>query len=688
MPASVSGAPAARRSARIPHQPALDGLRGLALLVMLAYHGDLGVVPGAYFTLSAFFVLSGYLITSLLLAEHDAHGRVDLKAFWGRRFRRLMPGALVGLVAVVVFGWLAADGDQLAHLRGDVLAGLGYVANWRFIASGQTYADAFASPSPVQHYWSLAIEEQFYVVLPLVVVGVLAALAWRSRRRSATSAVTTPVGLSAGGRWVLAGVLGAGALVSTWWMAVVYAPGTERAYYGTDARAGEFLVGAALAVLLARRPIHRPASSRPRWLAFQAVGVAALLATLALWATVGINDARIYRGGFLLAALLAAVLITVARRPGPLATALSWRPLRWVGAISYGVYVLHWPIFLWLTEARTHLPPWPLFGLRMAVTVGLALVSYHLIEQPIRLRRRLTGWAPVVAMPVVVAAIAVVGLLITVNPPAPVLEFSSGSAAAATAEPPPASSASAAVGAAAARPGRDRPARVLVVGDSVSYHIAEGLAGWARTRPEQIVVWNRAVPGCALGRGGLKRYAAGEGPTGDTCDQWAQRWSDDLARFRPDVVLIGSSPWDVIDRNVPALGDRWLTIGDPDYDAWLRRETSEAARLLRSTGARLVWFTQAHLARPTSVPENDPGRIDRLNALDRSVLAGDPGAVVVDYEAWVDQVPGRFDDKGLRPDGLHLSDGGKQQVAEWIAPQLLAQAELAPTAPAAPLPPR
>jgi peptidoglycan/LPS O-acetylase OafA/YrhL len=157
----------------LSYQPALDGLRGIAVATVLLYHAGVPWMIGGYLGVSTFFTLSGFLITSLLLAEHARTGRIHLAAFWERRFRRIMPAALAALCLALVFGAFAADAYQREHLRGDTFATLGYVVNWWFIVTRRDYADIFGSPSPVQHFWSLAIEEQFYLAFPLLTALVL-----------------------------------------------------------------------------------------------------------------------------------------------------------------------------------------------------------------------------------------------------------------------------------------------------------------------------------------------------------------------------------------------------------------------------------------------------------------------------------------------------------------------------------
>ena len=229
---AVDGAGSARPA--FPHQPALDGLRAVAVLAVIAYHLGYGWARGGYLGVDTFFVLSGYLITSLLVVEFNGARRIDLRAFWARRARRLLPALLLVLGAVTVWAALVLRPDQLGSLRGDGLATLFYGANWRFVASGQSYFDVFSAASPLRHAWSLAIEEQFYLVWPLIAFACLRLARGRTRLL---------------GAFCIAGAAGSIVL-----MASLYDPADpSRAYYGTDTRAHALLIGALLAVVLHRR---------------------------------------------------------------------------------------------------------------------------------------------------------------------------------------------------------------------------------------------------------------------------------------------------------------------------------------------------------------------------------------------------------------------------------------------------
>ena len=260
---------------------ALDGLRGLAVAAVLLYHSQFDWARGGFLGVSAFFTLSGFLITSLLLAQQEQ--QVPLRRFWGRRARRLLPAAMLTLLGVLLFAATIATDDQLRLLRGDVIATLAYVANWRFYLSGQSYAHLFSAPSPVLHFWSLAIEEQFYLVFPLVVAFV----AWATRRTSALRR-----------RQILGAVLTAGIAASVIAGRMLYPRSGSRASTTAPIRAAELLVGALLAVILAGRiTTNKPASARVRALAAVG-GFGALGIMVWWWATVAQSTVWLYHGGF------------------------------------------------------------------------------------------------------------------------------------------------------------------------------------------------------------------------------------------------------------------------------------------------------------------------------------------------------------------------------------------------------
>jgi len=369
-------------SVRGRRHPALDGLRALAVLAVLAYHLDFSWARGGYLGVDLFFVLSGFLITSLLLEEHEERGTIRLAAFWGRRARRLLPALFAMVTAVMVFVVLEGRyGDtvfvstfDLSALRGEAIATLLYVANWWQIASQHSYFAQFSTPSPLQHTWSLAIEEQFYLLWPFVTLVLLAkGLADRRRLGTIVSVVI--------------------ALASTVLMAVLafHVSDPYRAYFGTDTRIADLAVGTVLAWLTARRP-----ATPPRLAALLRVaGPVALAGLLALMVTSGtaggIPDAFMFRGGFLLASVLCALVIAEVRVEGSvLARGFAWRPVVAVGLVSYGVYLWHWPVIVFLTGATTGLSGAALLIARLAVIAGLTVASYFLVELPVR-----RGWIPV-----------------------------------------------------------------------------------------------------------------------------------------------------------------------------------------------------------------------------------------------------------------------------------------------------
>ena len=373
----------------LPYLPGLDGLRALAVVAVLLYHAELTWLPGGYLGVEIFFVISGYLITALLLTEWRRLGRVDLKGFWIRRARRLLPALYLLLALTLAYAVVFLPGE-VAGLRDDAIAALGYVTNWYLVLGHESYFEAIGRPSLLKHLWSLAVEEQFYLLWPPVLaLGLsLGAQRWRQRR-------VLFVALS-------------GAVASALLMVILYRPEADpsRVYFGTDTRATGLLMGAALAFVWRPWPErggsgaaryllnHRTLWSRlrRRWgwtvpLLLDVAGLAALLALIAFCLRLGEYQPFLYRGGLVSVVVATTVVIMACVHPHARLGKylLGRRPLRWLGVRSYGIYLWHWPVFM---VTRPHLDValegLPLLALRLAVTLALADLSYRYVETPIR----------------------------------------------------------------------------------------------------------------------------------------------------------------------------------------------------------------------------------------------------------------------------------------------------------------
>jgi len=344
------------------YRPPLDGLRAVAVLAVISYHFGYSWLPGGFLGVDLFFVLSGYLITRLLLIEFEGTRRVALVEFWARRVRRLLPALLLLIVAASLWVYNQAPVETWLARRQDMLWTLFYRANWHFIDTSQNYFAQYAGASPLLHTWSLAIEEQFYLLWPLVFL--LLARTLRGRR------------------WPMVSVLIVATLASAVRMHQLYgSAGVSRAYYGTDSRAQQLLVGAALATI----PIWTTRRTRaPRPAAYLGGLVAACAACFAV--LLSDRSAFYYQGGALTFAVIVALVIwAVEVAPAsPLGRALTLRPLPWIGRISYGLYLWHWFILVALLRVQRSHPAvhWP--PIAWLLTFGAATVSYYLVELPIR----------------------------------------------------------------------------------------------------------------------------------------------------------------------------------------------------------------------------------------------------------------------------------------------------------------
>jgi peptidoglycan/LPS O-acetylase OafA/YrhL/lysophospholipase L1-like esterase len=366
------------RKLSMSYLPGVDGLRAISVIAVLLYHGrdaELGWLPeGGFLGVEVFFVISGYLITALLLAEfrNSANssvgvGRIDLKRFWMRRGRRLLPALYLLLVTVSIY-WFVFLHDELYRLRSDVLAAVTYVTNWYLIFSQQSYFEQAGRPSPFRHLWSLAVEEQFYLLWPVLLFGLL--VLCRGRTGRAVAAIL------------------AAALASAVLMAVLYQEGTDpsRVYYGTDTRASGLLVGAALAFLIPPWRLSNRTGNHARWV-IDGIGVLSLAGLLWFFLNTNEFDPFLYQGGFLLLSVVTAVAIAVAAHPASFlgGKVLGFSLLTWIGLRSYGIYLWHWPVYM-VTRPDLDLPitGYLLLILRFALTFLLAELSFRLVEMPIR----------------------------------------------------------------------------------------------------------------------------------------------------------------------------------------------------------------------------------------------------------------------------------------------------------------
>jgi len=687
----VRARPLGQQGSELAYRPALDGLRGVAVLAVLLYHGGVGWAGGGFLGVEAFFVLSGYLITSLLLAEWERDGTVHLGNFWARRARRLLPALFCLVVVTSIYEIAVGPGHAVPDFGADALATLLYVGNWHQIWTGNGYFAQAALVSPLQHTWSLAIEEQFYLLWPLVVLGMLS----RLRRRPPGDLAAEAERLSARRLWPLLVLAVAGALCSCVETAVLYGngAGVNRVYYGTDTRAEGLLVGAALATALAIRHRRHAASSlsvpaiSPRAGAVAGVVGAAGMGCAIAYATG--SSSWLYRGGWLGFDLCVAGVVVAAvagRGLSPVRRLLETAPLRAVGLISYGLYLWHFPLYLFLDEQTTGLGGFSLLVARLGASLAVATASFFLVEQPIR-QRRVRGVAlRTLAGAATAGVVALVPLVWSLDAPqlgpeprlvsAPVPDVLPGHVTCTVPIP-------------GATGGRFSPTtavlhvcpalRVLGVGDSVGVTLGVQLAlGAARYG---VYFANEARLGCSFtpprATGGPSRaggssgsgwqvIAAG-GPTTEdpACIKLYAKWRAYEHELHAQAVVVEMGYWDTADW---LEHGRVVHIGEPAFDRTLHDRMVDLVRTLGSRRVPVVFLTVPVVDPPplpdgSPEPQAAPARNREINAMLAAVARQFPGEVHVwDISPWVTP-GGRFstyvDGSICRDsDGVHFAGSG------------------------------
>lgn len=644
--------------------PSLDGLRALAVAGVICYHFNFHWANGGYLGVDFFFVLSGFLITSLLVGEWASTRSIGLRSFWARRARRLLPAVLVLLLVLTVYDWAGGPNIASGTFRPDAIATLFYYANWHLIFTHQSYFAQFAVPSTLKHTWSLAIEEQFYLVWPL---SVLAMFHWAKRRRM-------PRGDGFPRRLALV-ITTLLALASAVDMAVLFHSGADpsRVYYGTDTRGFELLIGAILAIAVTGRPDHSP--TMRRWL--HVAGAVAAVALGYLWVTAGDDQgnpsAWMYRGGLVVAGILAAVVIASVTQPdsGPLGAVLSVRPLRWVGRVSYGLYLWHWPVYVLMTDVTTGLTGAALLAARLAATVFATSFSYYLIERPIR-RYVWKGWPFTVAT---VSAVGICALAIVVGTGSAVAtavvppDFNSVRVVSPTARPDPAPPPILLPAGQVASPAT--PLRVVTIGDSVMFDAELGISA-ALGATHDAVVSTHGFPGWGL----------------INDPNFVHDLTALIQQDHPQVIL-GMWSWDnayaaahpasytkLINEAVQAM----LAPGNGvDGIAFLQFPTVGPLNSIIDPAAREAALqsqnanTRAWTRIVSQLPKQYPGRVTFLPVASSLNLHGQ-------YSAWLPTVSGGWI-RTRNVDNTHLCPAGAAVLGAAVTEQLTPMFNLAPPAP-------
>ncbi|MBK6669195.1 MAG: acyltransferase family protein [Actinobacteria bacterium] len=642
----------------------------MALIAVITYHFNTEWLPGAYWSIDFFFVLSGFLITALLLKEFERKDRVDLVAFWGRRFRRLMPVALLVICAVAVWALLINDPLVSRQVRGDGLGAMTYVLNLKYVVTGSSYFESFLTPSPLRHMWSLSLEEQWYAVWPLALWAVLG----RGGIRAAKRAVPVLLSLAAAGAILMAYL-------------VHDAADPSRVYYGSDTRSQALFVGAALGIWAHHRAFDS-GSARRR------LDAAALVSgTLCVWMVFKTSDQDLtwYRGGFIAFSLLASPLILAVAQPTPgiVHKIVDHQPFRWLGQLTYGIYLWHWPIDVAFKrlEIRGKLPVsgFALFVFQTSIILIVSAVSFYLVERPIRDNR----WPiprPKLTTSVVFAVVIALlmgltrpsvgsGISLSAVTPGPKDVGQDGSPASVPHGGDPTLDLSESISKPAPQPAPDAPGPISVdkkptilwVGDSTAWVMASMFQG------PGIKALDGSMPGCGLDLAPmLLGNTLRERDVG--CPNWQTRWAEHVSE-NPDLVVIAQGFHATFDVQVDG---RRIVVGSPEWRARYHDQLQTGIDLVKAADARIAMLTypcSEWRGTKTGGEEHERARAAAVNDEIRAVAAENPGWVsVVDWASFlcpkgtmVEEIEG----VEMRPDGAHLLESSAPIAFRWLAPRLL-----------------
>lgn len=623
----------------LPYRPALDGLRGVAVAAVVIYHVSPSLLRGGWLGVDLFFVLSGFLITSLLLTEYNRWGRISLAGFWASRARRLLPSLTLVLLAVLIASAFLAQPGRRSAIAGDVLSSFLYVANWRFLVGDEQYFSTIAMPSPVRHTWSLAIEEQYYILFPLLMTALLVVF----RRRNQ-----------------LAAALAVMAVASALWMAALHVPGVDpsRVYYGTDTRIFELLIGAAAGAVFGAHEF----AERTRW---RVDGIAGRLAWPAMglfvlaFVVVNENQSILFTGGLFVLCLLVVlpIVASASRTKSSFQRAFSWEPLRQLGLISYSLYLWHWPVIVFL-NAEIITNPWVRALAQVGLSLALAYASWRFVEQPIRRGgfRALLPTHPRISRAIALATVPLLlaGPFLISLAPAPATPVRNVELAAGTYVP------------------LEERVVVTLVGNSIPESLKTGFD--PMDYPD-IDAREVTSIGCDPFVANRWRDGAVQPPSAQ-CRGWKEGgWVKALSEQEPALTVFfvpqtTTSDWGVDGRRIE--------FGSDAYDRWLSTELTTMQRKVRSAKGgkcvvmNLACHRQTDFGFDATIKNvNDDRRVQHVNRV-VAAWAKTEGVPVVDqykalctggYHGSVNGVP-------LYKDTLHFTTASARIMWSWLVPQL------------------
>lgn len=560
----------------------LDGLRGLAVTLVLGFHLYPRLMPGGWLGVSLFFTLSGFLITTVILRDRD-NNTFTFTSFYSRRARRLLPAAFL-VLAVFTMTWTLLGWFDTNH-RQDVFFSMLQIANWQQIWEGIPYGAALASP--VVHYWSLAIEEQAYVVLPLLIVIA-------GRRRLPTIAT------------LLFAISIAATFLANANQSVIY--------FGTHTRAAEILAGVIVAAVVhnTKKTPHRNVATIA-----SAIGLTYLVAASLL---VHLNDDIVYSGGLVITGIISAVVIATIPHT-PIASLFNTAPLVWLGTVSYGIYLIHWPVLQ--TLKNTDLPQWSISPLTLIITFTTAQVMYRFIETPIRVSFSLRRSMFVTTFIMII----VLGISATAKPSPLTFEEVLDRNRVGTLSP-----------------SKDKIS-IFLLGDSRALTFSQGsaVANDTRSDPKRIfeITEERVDLGCPIGRGGRRDTPFGPVDIQENCD-----WSN-IEKISSDVVVIWAGKWDSIDRDPEEIeGEDFLDLSDTRYRQWLKNEYTALFNFIRRSENVKAIAVVNH----NSIPGNNFAEMYNEFLVE---LSESQEFVLLDLKTYMSRV----DQSSFLPDNEHLSFG-------------------------------